>query len=121
VDFFSEYANKLSSTISAQKRIIMCTDDALYFLSENLAVLIRIPLVDIQIVTLIKKNSSIIAFHCPNSFDQLLEILRRTELVYFLLHVFDKQNIKRFDLCYSDGLKIVTPDSEKVVMFDPDQ
>ena len=95
------------------------TDDALYQLSTNLSVMVRIPLIEINAVTMIRKSAVLTALHCPFSYDHLLEVFRRTEFVMFLIHVFDKRKFKRPALYYADGLRIQNEEKEEMMRFDP--
>lgn len=97
----------------------------MYQLSKNFSVVYRVPLETIKALTLIKKSASVIAIHCPGSFDHLIEIVRRTELVMFLMHMFDVRNFKKPTIHYADGLKTKTggkknkPAEKKILKFDP--
>ena len=118
-DTFSDYTQKVDTSFQKHKRILLVTDDALYQLSTNLSVMVRIPLVEINAVTLIRKSSVLAALHCPYSYDHLLEVFRRTEFVMFLMHVFDKRQFKRPTVYYADGLKISNSDKAEMMRFDP--
>jgi len=96
----------------------------MYQLSKNFSVVTRVPLENIKGMTLIKKSATVIAIHCPGSFDHLIEIIRRTELVMFLMHMFDARKIPKPKIFYADGLKTKTNTKNKVpenkvIKFDP--
>lgn len=119
-DFFSEYIKKIDTNYNKNKRILVITTDALYQLSKNLSVLVRVPLIDIKSITMIKKSSTLCAIHCPGSFDHLVEMMRRTEFIMFLIHVFDKRGLPRPVIYYADGLKLKKGGKkDEVISFDP--
>ena len=102
----------------------MITRSAVYQLSKNFSVVNRVPLETIKGMTLIKKSATLIAIHCPGSYDHLIEIIRRTELVMFLMHMFDVRKLTKPKIYYADGLKTKTSGKNKVpenkiLKFDP--
>ena len=124
MECFTEYIYKIDTTFKKQKRKILVTPDAFYQLSKNFSVVYRVPLENIKALTLIKKSASLLAIHCPGTFDHLIEVVRRTELVMFLMHMFDVKKIKKPKIHYADGLKTKChkknkPDENKILKFDP--
>lgn len=124
MECFTEYIYKIDTSYNKHKRKILITSHALYQLSKNFSVVYRVPLETIKAMTLIKKSASVIAIHCPGSFDHLIEIVRRTELVMFLMHMCDVRKLKKPTIHYADGLKTKTtksnkPTENKVLKFDP--
>ena len=121
---FTEYIYKIDTSFKKNKRKILITSGAMYQLSKNFSVVSRVPLETIKGITLIKKSASVMAIHCPESFDHLIEIVRRTEMVMFLMHMFDVRKLKKPKIYYADGLKTKTtkknkPTEKKVLKFDP--
>lgn len=105
--------------MNKERRILLITEQALYQLSLNLSVIVRVPLKDIRAMTLIRSSSAIMAIHVEGSFDYLLETVRRTELVIFLITSMDNKGLNRPGILYSSGLKVLQEAKEKVLNFDP--
>ena len=123
-EWFTEYIKKIDTDFKEHKRKIMITRSAVYQLSKNFSVVNRVPLETIKGMTLIKKSATLIAIHCPGSYDHLIEIIRRTELVMFLMHMFDVRKLTKPKIYYADGLKTKTSGKNKVpenkiLKFDP--
>jgi hypothetical protein len=125
MECFTEYIFKIDTSFKKHKRKILITKGGVYQLSKNFSVVNRIPLEHIKGLTLIKKSATVIAIHCPGSFDHLIEIIRRTEMVMFLMHMFDTRKLPKPKIYYADGLKTTTTKKnkvpqKKVLKFDPD-
>lgn len=123
-EWFTEYIKKIDTDFKEHKRKIMITRSAVYQLSKNFSVVNRVPLETIKGMTLIKKSATLLAIHCPGSYDHLIEIIRRTELVMFLMHMFDVRKLTKPKIYYADGLKTKTSGKNKVpenkiLKFDP--
>lgn len=126
MEVFSEYIQKIDTAYNKHKRKIMITSAALYQLSKNFSVVVRVPLENIKGLTLIKKSATVMAIHCPSSFDHLIEIVRRTEIVMFLMHMFETRKLPKPKIYYADGLKTKTDKEnavpeKKILKFDPSQ
>ncbi|CAI2364305.1 unnamed protein product [Moneuplotes crassus] len=124
LECFTEYIYKIDTNMKKSKRKIMITPNAFYQLSKNFSVVYRVPIESIKALTLIKKSANVIAIHCPGTFDHLIEIVRRTELVMFLMHMFEIRNLKFPRVNYADGLKTKSqrsnkPEEKKLLKFDP--
>eukprot|EP00345_Euplotes_harpa_P013140 CAMPEP_0168336348 /NCGR_PEP_ID=MMETSP0213-20121227/11485_1 /TAXON_ID=151035 /ORGANISM="Euplotes harpa, Strain FSP1.4" /LENGTH=296 /DNA_ID=CAMNT_0008341517 /DNA_START=102 /DNA_END=988 /DNA_ORIENTATION=+ len=108
MECFTEYIKKVDVGFKEHKRKIMITSAAMYQLSKNFSVVNRVPLESIKGITMIKKSATLMAIHCPGSYDHLIEIIRRTEMVMFLMHMIDIRNLKKPKIYYADGLKTKT-------------
>ena len=60
---FSDYMYKIDSRLNKTKRIMLVTQQALYQLSLNLSLVVRIPIHEISGMTLIKSSSAMMAIH----------------------------------------------------------
>ncbi len=58
-------------------------------------------------MTLIKTSSAMFAIHVNKSYDFLMETIRRTELIVFLINIFDNNSWERPELIQSNGLKLM--------------
>lgn len=105
--------------MNKSKRILLVTETCLYQLSLNLSLVVKINIKDIKAITLIKSSSAVMAIHVNQSFDFLMETIRRTELILFLINVCDNKKLKRPELVQSSGLKIMKNQKEKIIDFDP--
>jgi hypothetical protein len=124
MECFTEYIYKIDTSYKKHKRTVLVTSHAFYQLSKNFSVVYRVPLESIKALTLIKKSASVIAIHCPDSFDHLIEVVRRTEFVMFIMHMCDIRSLKKPKIHYADGLKTKEtkknkPTEHKVLKFDP--
>lgn len=88
---FSDYMYKIDSKLNKTKRIIIVTETNLYQLSLNLSLIVKIPVKDISSITIIKSSSAVLALHVNQSFDFLMETIRRTELLLYLINICDNQ------------------------------
>ena len=71
-----------------------------------MGLIIQIPLKDITGITVIKTSSSVFVLHVANRFDFLMETIRRTELIIFIITMLDKYDLPRPKIIYSTGIKI---------------
>jgi len=102
-----------------QKRVLMVTDQAFYQLSLKLSVLVRIPISKITAITLTKQGAALLVIHVQGEQDFIMETLRRTELVIFIINLVDNQRLKRPKIHYSTSLKIVRDQgAQEVIEFD---
>lgn len=69
--------------------------------------IVKIPIRDITGMTLIKTSSAMFAIHVNKSYDFLMETMRRTELIIFIINAFDTNRWPRPDLVQSNGLKLM--------------
>ena len=71
------------------KRIMVVTQHTFYCLRENFSVKMKLEIKNISKVFLIKANSSLVAFskskESSNEVDILIESVKRTELLFFML------------------------------------
>ena len=92
---FSDYMYKIDSNLHRTKRILLITEKSVFQLNLNLSLVIKIPIKEITGITLIKSSSAMIAIHASNFSDSLLETLRRTELIIFVINIFDRNGWQR--------------------------
>ena len=116
---FSDYMYKIDSHLNKTKRILMATQQNVYQLSLNLSLIVKIPIKDISGITLIKTSSAMLAIHVSKSYDFLMETIRRTELVVFLISMADANQWPRPELVQSSGLKLLKTKKEEILDFDP--
>ena len=100
--FFSEHIMKIDTQFEKHKRILVVTPDRLFQLSKTLSVMVKVKLKEIKGLTIIKKNASLIAIHCPGSYDHLIEIVRRSEFIVFLLHSMQLKGIPAPKIKYAN-------------------
>ena len=81
---------KINSHLSKTKRILLVTDENLYSLNLNLSLALKMPLRSISKLTLIRNSSAVLVFHPTTSKDFLIETMKRTELLVYLLNQFDR-------------------------------
>jgi hypothetical protein len=105
--------------MNKHKRIILVTEGYIYQLSLNLSLVVKIPIKDIGAITLIKSSSAVLALHVSQSFDFLLETIRRTELILFLINIFDNNGWDRPSMVQSSGLRLMKNKKEEIIDFDP--
>lgn len=65
----------------------------------------KISIRDITSITLIKNSASMMAIHAHKTNDFIIESLRRTEIVVFLINICDNLGIQRPKIVHSNGLK----------------
>lgn len=129
LEFFSEHVFKIDSkNFEKHKRFLIITKDTFYQLSKSLSVVLMLKLSEIKGITIIKKSMNLIVIHCPNSFDHLIEIVRRSEMVVFLLHCMSLKGIPPPQIKYANQLKLTKTNqsllgteskNEKILNFDP--
>ena len=76
----------------------MVTEKHLYHISMNISLILQIALKDIQGITVIKTSSSVFVLHLKSGFEVLMETIRRTELIIFIISMFDKEGLPRPNL-----------------------
>lgn len=60
-----------------------------------------------------------LAIHSNKKYDFLMETVRRTELIVFLINIVDNNKWPRPELIQSSGLKLLKTKKEEIVDFDP--
>ena len=60
-----------------------------------------------------------LAIHSNKHYDFLMETIRRTELVVFIINITDNNNWIRPELIQSSGLKLLKSKKEEILDFDP--
>ncbi len=116
---YSDYMYKIDSRLNKTKRILLVTQSNVFQLSLNLSLIVKIPIKDITGITLIKTTSAMLAIHANKSYDFLMETIRRTELIIFLINITDNNNWPRPELIQSSGLKLLKTKKEEILDFDP--
>ena len=61
----------------------------------SVGLILTVALKDITGITVIKTSSSVFVLHVNNQFDFLMESIRRTELLIFIITMMDKEGIQR--------------------------
>jgi len=69
--------------------------------------IVKIPIKDITGITLIKTSSAMLAIHVNRNYDFLMETIRRTEFIVFLINITDNNGWQRPELVQSNGLKLL--------------
>jgi Unconventional myosin tail, actin- and lipid-binding len=98
---------KINSTLSKTKRILIITAENLYSVNLNLTLARRIPLGLIAKMTIIRNSSAILVIHPVGGKDFLLESMKRTELIMFLVNQCDNLKIARPQITQSQGLRLM--------------
>lgn len=71
-------------------------------------------------LTIIKSSSAVFAIQFYNSADFLIESVRRTEFLLFLINIFDNKNLKRPEIIQSVELKLLKKkNKEEILQFNP--
>ena len=74
---------------------MLMTDDSLYILSLNsYSIIAYVKLKELKSILLIESNSNIFALNFEEHFDVLMESVRRTEMVIFILNNADNDNTR---------------------------
>lgn len=60
-----------------------------------------------------------LAIHVNKNYDFLMETIRRTELVVFLINITDNNGWQRPELIQSNGLKLLKTKKQEILDFDP--
>lgn len=110
---------KIDSSLNKTKRILIATQQNVYQLSINLSLIVKIPIKDISGITLIKTSSAMLAIHVNKNYDFLIETIRRTELIVFLINIFDNNQWQRPELIQSNGLRLLRTKKQEILDFDP--
>lgn len=110
---------KIDSHLNKTKRILFATQNNVYQLSLNLSLVVKIPIKDITGMTLIRTSSAMLAIHVSKAYDFLMETMRRTELIVFLINIFDNNLWERPELIQSNGLKLLKTKKQEILDFDP--
>ena len=93
---FSDYMYKITSKLAKTKRILLVTDQNIYALYLNLTLALKIPLAILSRITIIRNSSAILCLHAiSGNRDFLLESLKRTELIVYLINQMDKLKMNR--------------------------
>ena len=96
VILFSDYMYKITSKLAKAKRILLVTDQNIYALYLNMTLAIKIPLSILSRITIIRNSSAILCLHSiSGNRDLLLESLKRTELIVYLINQMDRLKVKR--------------------------
>lgn len=86
LNIFTDYMYKINSHFSKTKRILIVTEQNFYSVNLNLSLVLRIPLAHIQRITLIRNSSAVLVIHPKETKDLVLETMKRTELIVYLLN-----------------------------------
>lgn len=87
---FSDYMYKYDANMEKSRVIMLITDSSLYVMSlNNYSVINHAQLADLEQILSIQSNSNIFALNFKNANDLLMESMRRTELIIFLLNNAD--------------------------------
>ena len=73
----------------------MVTEENLYSIRLNLTLALKIPLKNILKMTIIRNSSAVLAIHPNGKTDFLLETMKRTELIVYLVNQFDRLKLPR--------------------------
>jgi len=90
---------KITSKLAKAKRILLVTDQSIYSLYLNMTLQLKIPLSNLSRITIIRNSSAILCLHTQSGekkeLDFLLESLKRTELIVYLINQMDRLKINR--------------------------
>lgn len=96
VVLFSDYMYKITSKLGKAKRILLITDQNMYSLYLNLTLALKIPLGNLSRITIVRNSSAILCLHTlSGTKDFLLESLKRTELIVYLINQMDRLKLPR--------------------------
>jgi hypothetical protein len=81
-----------------------------------LSLLIKVPVKDVKSITIIKSSSAVFAIQLQNAADFLIESVRRTEFLLFLINLFDNKNLKRPEIIQSVELKLLKKKNKEEIL-----
>ncbi|KAL0480104.1 myosin [Acrasis kona] len=100
---FSDEMMKVNKKYKSQKRIIVMTDKNLYNIDpQEFKVKRRIPLEDIDGISLSTLPDNSFCLHMPDSYDYLLESDKKTEMIDLLTQALVKKSNKKLPINVSD-------------------
>lgn len=89
---FSDYIHKYGHFTFKQRYIVLITDFSLFLLAvDNFRVATRIALSKLDSITTVTTNASILVLSIEGQADLMLETIRRTELIVYLLNNCENQ------------------------------
>jgi hypothetical protein len=93
---FSDYMYKFDAHMEKHRVIMLMTDSSMYLLSlKNYSVINHVKLKELKSILLIESNANIFAFNFVEHFDLLMESVRRTEMVIYLVNNADNDPDRR--------------------------
>lgn len=118
---FTDYMYKINSHLSKTKRILIVTDLNIYSVNLNLTLVMKIPLKILAKITIIKNSSAVLVLHPKDTVkDLVLETMKRTELIVYLINQYDRLQIERPQIVQSLGLKLIKSQTkQEIIDFDP--
>lgn len=88
----------------------------------NLSLALRIPITNIVKLTLIRNSSAVLVIHPAEGKDLILETMKRTEFIIYLISIFDKLQQPRPQIVQSQGLRLLKSEKKQEVLdFDPEK
>jgi len=119
---FSDYVKKINRNNREQKRILVMTQKSLYnaLPNRNVTVKRRIPINQIQSVTMSRKASDLFVIHCSEDNDFLYRSSKRSEIIYHLMNLFKTLTGNELGFAYSENLYVGDMDAmmRQVVVTD---
>jgi len=107
---FTEQIMQIDSKMSKTKRILVVTEQNLYCLRENFSTKLQLALKNVTKMFLIKNNSSVMALSQArdqsNEVDILIESVKRTELLFFILNQMETYGFPKPKVLYSSTILV---------------
>ena len=117
---FSDYMYKFDAHMEKHRVIMLMTDSSMYLLSlKNYSVINHVKLKELKSILLIESNANIFAFNFVEHFDLLMESVRRTEMVIYLVNNADNDpDRKRPEIKTATKIRVQSqlPDARKEVL-----
>ena len=99
---------QIDSKMNKTKRFLVVTETSFFCLRENFSTKLHLELKNIAKVFLIKSNSSVLALSQArdksNEVDILIECVKRTELFFYVLNLFEIYGWQKPKLLYSSAI-----------------
>ena len=107
---FTEQIMQIDPKMNKTKRILVVTEQNLYCLRENFSTKLQLGLKNITKMFLIKNNSSVMALSQAkdqsNEVELLIESVKRTELLFFILNQMEIYGLPKPKVLYSSTILV---------------
>jgi hypothetical protein len=107
---FTEQIMQIDPKMNKTKRILVVTEQNLYCLRENFTTKLQLGLKNITKMFLIKNNSSVMAISQArdqsNEVEILVESVKRTELLFFILNQMETYGLPKPKVLYSSTILV---------------
>ncbi len=95
LSIFTDYMYKINSRLSKTKKILLVTEANIYSVTLGLKLVDKVALRDLAKITLIRNSSAVLVLHGVQGRDLVMETMKRTELIVYLINQYDRLGVKR--------------------------